>query len=63
MLMMILGAGYYLGKWKKLGLLVFVDVVDAEEGTGKSRGFSEGDKERGVDFSLRVNEDSAEEKN
>ena len=40
---------------------MFVDVIDTEEGTGKSRGFSEGYKEGGVDFSLRVNEDSAEE--
>ena len=39
----------------------FIDVVDTEEGTGEGGGFAEGYQERGVDFSLRVDEDAAEE--
>ena len=56
------GAGYYLGKWTKL-IFLLVDIVDAEEGTGESCGFAEGYQERGVDFSLRVDKDTAEEEN
>ena len=48
--------------WSTGCLLVFVDIIDAEEGTGESCGFAEGYQERGVDFSLRVNKDTAEEK-
>ena len=41
---------------------MFIDIVDSEESPGESCGFAEGYQERGVDFSLRVDEDTAEEK-
>ena len=44
-------------------LFVLVDVIYPEESPGESSGFAEGNQERGVDFSLRVDEDTAEEKN
>ena len=40
---------------------LFVDVVDAEEGTGKGGGFAEGYEEGLMDLALGVNEDAAEE--
>ena len=42
---------------------MFVHVIYSEESPGESCGFAEGYQERGVDFSLRVDEDTAEEKN
>ena len=38
-----------------------VDVVDTEQSAGEGGGLAESNKERFVDLSLRVNEDSAEE--
>ncbi|MBO4518442.1 MAG: hypothetical protein J5704_00210 [Paludibacteraceae bacterium] len=40
----------------------FIDIIYPEECTGKGGGLAECDKEGFVDLSLRVDEDSAEEK-
>ena len=50
-------------KTKKQSASPLIHVVDSEESPGESGGFAEGNQERGVDFSLRVDEDTAEEKN
>ena len=44
-------------------LFLLIDVVNAEEGTGKGGGFSESHKQSLVDLSLRVDEDAAKEQN
>lgn len=41
--------------------LLLIDVIDAEERTGERGDLSKTDKERFVDLSLRVDEDSAKE--
>ena len=42
---------------------MFIHVIYSEESPGESGGFAEGYEERGVDLPLRVDEDTAEEKN
>ena len=41
---------------------MFIDIVDAEEGTGEGGCLAEGDEKGGVNLALRVDEDSTEEK-
>ena len=42
---------------------MFVHIIYPEQCPGESGGFAEGYQERGVDFSLRVDEYATEEKN
>ena len=43
-------------------MVLLIDIVYTEEGTGEGGGLAEGDEKGGVNLALRVDEDSTEEK-
>ena len=44
-------------------MVLLIDIVDSEEGSGEGAGLAKSDEKGGVDLALRVNEDATEEEN